>query len=206
MHARCIAPLATVATVRVTCASAPSCAAAVVAFSSGAPRPGCLSIESLVRAFLAFAALAGCLSAASPTGELGPATEEPKVAAVALVTRALGSRWIATASEGLFLDFDALLGRFGGWEAGSGSADCERLRAALRVSGIVAGVGHYLSSHACTPTVTDPRMHLVEDKWFPAGLPTVLARINIQVQSNCVISAQRRQKEARIAEHEWNAC
>ncbi len=156
-----------------TCASAPSRAAAVVAFSSAAPRPGCLSIEGLERDFLAFAAFAGCLRAASPSGELGPATEEPKVAAVALVTRALGSRWIATGSARLFLDFDALRGRFGVWEAGSGSADCERLRAALRVSGIVAGVGHYLSSHACTPyTMTDPRMHFVEDR-FPAGLPTV---------------------------------
>ena len=160
MHNACIAALGKQATVSFTCASAPSRAAAVVAFSSGAPRPGCLSIEGLVRAFLAFAAFVGCLRAASPTGELGPATEEPKVAAVALVTRALGSRWLAKGSAGLFLDLDALLGRFGGWGAGSGSADCERLRAALRVSGIVSGVGHYLSSHACTPTVIDPRMHL----------------------------------------------
>ncbi len=174
MHTRGVAPLGTEATVRFTCASTPSRAAVVVAFSSGAPRPGCSSIEGLERAFLAFAAFAGCWRAASPTGELGPATEEPKVAAVALVTRALGSRWIATGSAGLFLDFDALLGRFGVGEAGSGSADCERLRAALRVSGIVAGVGHYLTSHACTPhTMTDPRMHFAERRRFPAGLPSL---------------------------------
>lgn len=87
-----------------------------------------------------FFAERGRLGPASAAAELGPASE-PKLAATALVTRAVGSRGAGEGSAGAFFCLLLLRGRLALLLSSSldcFSRSCDRLRA-LRVSGIVDG-------------------------------------------------------------------